>query len=275
MQKPIETRVLFRSNERTPLGYVRVAGYVKNSRGLLKQSPRTWECYVFVYLIQGGGIHITNGITTQVGPGDLIVITPGQPHSYGPLSDRNWDEFHFAFGGPAFEFLKTQGIFNFPSIIHLEPVEYWLRRLERVVHNSAGEENSALMKVCELQHVIGEIADMSQNKDDAWLRKSKKLLTETPFARNLDWDQLARKVGMSYQTFRKRFSKATGIPPDRYRAMQLMDEICKVIQQEKLSNKEIAKRYGFSDEFHFSKRFKQLTGLSPTKFREESDLFSS
>ena len=39
-----------------------------------------------------------------------------------------------------------------------------------------------------------------------------------------------------------------------------------------LSGKEIAEHLGFSDEYHFSKRFKQVTGLPPSEFRRRMRL---
>ena len=39
------------------------------------------------------------------------------------------------------------------------------------------------------------------------------------------------------------------------------------MQEQNLTNKEIAYRLGFCDEFHFSHRFKQIMGKSPQRFR--------
>ena len=47
-----------------------------------------------------------------------------------------------------------------------------------------------------------------------------------------------------------------------------MDRACELMAQGRLSGKEIAAKLGFFDEYHFSKRFKQVTGFSPTAFRQ-------
>jgi AraC-like DNA-binding protein len=41
----------------------------------------------------------------------------------------------------------------------------------------------------------------------------------------------------------------------------------KLIYEERLSNKELAGKLGFCDEFHFSRRFHQATGQTPSRFR--------
>ena len=47
----------------------------------------------------------------------------------------------------------------------------------------------------------------------------------------------------------------------------VIEHACRLVHEERLTNREIADQLGFSDEFHFSHRFKQVTGRSPAQFR--------
>ncbi len=80
-------------------------------------------------------------------------------------------------------------------------------------------------------------------------------------------EDVARRLGMSPETFRKKFARLAGISPWRHRMTQVIERACEWVHEGRLTNKEIAARLGFSDEFHFSRRFKQITGRSPTQFR--------
>ena len=51
------------------------------------------------------------------------------------------------------------------------------------------------------------------------------------------------------------------------RATKALDRACELLQEPHLGLKEVAERCGFCDEFHFSRRFKQRLGLSPSDFR--------
>ena len=80
---------------------------------------------------------------------------------------------------------------------------------------------------------------------------------------------IARKLGLSYETFRKDFARHTGQPPARYRLHRLIDQARALITERHLSNKQLAETLGFYDEFHFSRHFRQVTGQSPREFRQQ------
>jgi transcriptional regulator GlxA family with amidase domain len=83
----------------------------------------------------------------------------------------------------------------------------------------------------------------------------------------VELDALARQLGVSFESFRKGFRAATGKSPARYRSEKRVEAAAQLLASSCLSSKEIAQRLGFADECHFSKRFKQLTGVAPRDFR--------
>lgn len=80
--------------------------------------------------------------------------------------------------------------------------------------------------------------------------------------------RVAGGMGVSYETFPRRFTQIVGLSPIRYRNRFLIERACRLMQETHLNDKEIAYRLGSYDEFHFSRRFKQVVGRSPTEFRK-------
>jgi AraC-like DNA-binding protein len=78
---------------------------------------------------------------------------------------------------------------------------------------------------------------------------------------------IARSFGLSYETFRKEFARRAGQPPARYRLHRRIEQARILMKERNLSNKQIAETLGFCDEFHFSRRFHQVTGQNTRAFR--------
>jgi AraC-like DNA-binding protein len=79
---------------------------------------------------------------------------------------------------------------------------------------------------------------------------------------------IARRVGLPYETFRKRFTEAMGVSPARYRTQKRIEAACQLLRfTPQLTNREAAEALGFADEFHFSRRFKEKVGVSPRQYR--------
>lgn len=256
---------------RSPLGGISLAGFIEHSRGLPAHPLRTLGSYALVYVIDGGGRYRdAAGLSRAVRAGDLLVLFPDLPHTYGPEPTTHWTELYVVFDGPVFDLWRGGGLLD-PGqpLHHLEPIETWLHRLRSVIeHRDDGTFTSPLLEICRLQTVLGEALATSpgRGEEDGWVARARALL-ESDVGRERDLVGLARDLGMSYDGFRKRFARAVGMPPARYRAIRTVDHACELMLKGGLTDRQIADRLGFCDEFYFSRRFKQVTGRSPRQFR--------
>ena len=92
-----------------------------------------------------------------------------------------------------------------------------------------------------------------------------RLLAQEP-TMHVDVQAVARELGMSYETFRKKFRAYTGKAPGRYVSQIVANRACELLYAGNMSVKEVAATLGFCNEFHFSRRFKAITGQSPSRF---------
>ncbi len=82
---------------------------------------------------------------------------------------------------------------------------------------------------------------------------------------NIKNSDIAAHLNLSESTFSHKFKKISGSPP-RTRILEIKIDIAKEMLLKGKKLKEIAEFVGFHDEFHLSKTFKNITGISPKNF---------
>ena len=265
--------VVLSNAARTPVGAILRHGKKIGSPG--PYDGRRLKHYCLVYTLAGRTNYEDHVIGKRIlEPGDLLLIHPGIAHWYGDRYARNWDEYFIVFEGPLFDFWKKKGLLDPRNpIVRLEPIPYWLRRLESCVagsqrHGSAGN----IRRLVGLLEFLAEVRDVQQASQEsrrpAWLARACGLLG-ADLGKPIEWNAFSQSLGLSTKTFRKLFSHAMGVPPSRYRMAKIIDRACELSADERLLQKEVASELGFATEQFFSRRFKQMTGLTFSQFRQQ------
>lgn len=268
----VQTRLIVRKPLQCPLGRIPLAGFIRESAGVPDKPMRIFDSYAAVYLLEGGGWYRdSNGRRLNVGAGDLIWVFPDVAHAYGPKPGQFWNEIYVVFDGPVFDLWRKRQLLN-PDrpVLRLEPVEYWLPRLQSCVEEADGGEPHPLEAVCRLQRVLAEVLVRQERQslgreEEKWLARASALLDSVDGEQSME--QVAERLGVSYVHFRKRFTKLAGVPPAKYRFGRTVERACRMLQERSTTVRGVAEACGFCNEFHFSRRFKQAVGLSPSDFR--------
>lgn len=77
--------------------------------------------------------------------------------------------------------------------------------------------------------------------------------------------ELAEQVGMSEKYFISFFKKEVGITPSKYITQLKMNKALAYIYEQNYSIKEISHMLGYSDQFTFTKAFRKIYNISPSK----------
>lgn len=91
----------------------------------------------------------------------------------------------------------------------------------------------------------------------------------TRFADNLSTVQLADMAGLSVSHFERRFRHAFGASPRQYLVRVRVEHAAKMLRETDQTVSEIAHGCGFYDHAHFSRTFRRIMNLSPSKFRSQ------
>lgn len=82
----------------------------------------------------------------------------------------------------------------------------------------------------------------------------------------LHLDDLARAAGLGRARFTERFRRVTGVSPMRYVERLRMEEARQLLEAQ-APVAYTARRVGFEDPLHFSRRFRAIHGVPPSRFR--------
>ena len=81
---------------------------------------------------------------------------------------------------------------------------------------------------------------------------------------------LAAEAGYSREHFIRAFRTAYGETPGRYRTRRRVERACELLRSANLTVTEICYLVGFASLGSFSARFAEVTGMSPTAYRQQA-----
>jgi len=234
---------------------------------------RRYDAYAVVLIFSGAGRYRDpSGHDRAVGPGDAIVVRPGRPHWYGP-TDAHWGELFVVFEGPVFDMLFAAGVAGAEEPMRrLDPIEAWMGRIEDLLTAPPAEDPlTATRRLLDFVSLLVRIlasgaADRVVAREGDPIALARSLLASDLGAK-LDLPSLAAQCGLSYETFRRRFTREVGSSPGRYRDERRIEAAVDLLASTRLPHRVIASTLGFADEYHFSKRFRALTGAPPRAVR--------
>ncbi|HEX8129918.1 MAG TPA: helix-turn-helix transcriptional regulator [Pyrinomonadaceae bacterium] len=85
-----------------------------------------------------------------------------------------------------------------------------------------------------------------------------------------DWStgSLAECVNLSPSRLHQVFKDETGLPPARYLRLLRMQQARELLENSRLSVKQVRAQVGVTDESHFVRDFKKTYGSTPARYRE-------
>ncbi|MDD3886552.1 MAG: AraC family transcriptional regulator [Victivallaceae bacterium] len=227
---------------------------------------RVFQFYGFCHMHYGSGVFITpDGKRTELSSGDAVLTPPGLVHWYGAAPGGVWSEDTVCFTGDMAQHLAEAGMLNH-RIFHLGKVRRLLPIVELSHDMTPGSQikaNMALMQFItdihfesletlhDNQPAIEELQNAIKSSLDRWWTVK----------------EMAEFCNLSIDYFRRLFLKSVGELPKDYVDKLKIAKATEMLTSSNLSLKDIAAKLGYLDRYHFSRRFKQLSGCSPQEYR--------
>lgn len=121
-----------------------------------------------------------------------------------------------------------------------------------------------LRKYSSRQHSINE---QSHEISKASFRKVLEYI-HTHLHTHINLATLAELVGMSQCYFCDMFKRSLGVSPYQYVLQQRVERAKELLRQQDVPIVDVALECGFVNQSHFTKQFRKLTGVTPSKYRQ-------
>lgn len=239
--------------------------------------------YQLVYILEGNGFfESTSCLRCNVIPGTMILLFPGEWHTYAP--DANgWTEYWVGFRGDLMDGWVTNGFFSRENPLYTVGVnaaivalfeEIVARCSSKVSKDTAGYQQSLTGAVL---HLLGELyfKGRRQTMESEPLRNMEKIDEACAIMREnigepVSMEEIARKLGVSYSWFRSEFKLLTGVSPAQYQLHLRYQRARELLADSRKTISEVAYALGFETVSQFSTFFSRRAGMSPSAFRSES-----
>lgn len=253
---------------------VLAAGQVRNVEGISRDSMRVLGGFGLIYMADVGGYYVDElGTNCVLRSGDAVWIHPGVAHAYGPSRGRSWTQIYVILEGSQWERWAEEGVLD-PRrpVTHAEPVDGWARRWHDVFPRDVAPTGATALRtfgaVTQLMlELLAADDEAKSSAKEAWLWESQHQLGDRRTVESITPQSVAQNLGMSYESFRKKFAERIGESPGQFQKRRRIEHACAAIYQGTHSFKALAYELGFCDVFHFSKTFRQVVGETPSQFR--------
>ncbi len=246
------------------------SGYYFNT-----QKGRILREYQLVYITKGRGLFSSESTPEkQISKGRLILLFPGQWHTYHPYLQTGWNEYYIGFEGPVVDNMMKGGFLSKENqILEVGLDEELVSLYSRALDVAEGDKISSQQYLSGIVlHMIGMILSISKNKIfeiggvDQKIEQAKIIMNENVY-KDIEPEELAMKLNISYSWFRKVFKDYTGYAPAKYFQELKLRKAKQLLISTSQSVKEISFTLNYKSTEHFFSLFKKRTGFTPLEYR--------
>lgn len=228
---------------------------------------RHFEFFSVSHMYSGKGrLMLENNRVSEISAGDCVIITPGTRNRYGSVDGSCYSEDVVNFTGPVAEMLLrsgviSDGVFAFGHI----------RKLLTIQELSADPAvDSQLRANVELQKLLAELYLKKNSLRQPEYPLLEELLEELREHPEKWWSvrEMAEYCNLCIDQLRRVFFQRTGVTPKAYVEKLKINRAAEYLSSSSSSIAEAAARFGYQDQYHFSRRFKIVMGVSPRQYRK-------
>jgi AraC-like DNA-binding protein len=229
--------------------------------------------FQLIYITKGQGIFIFEDQEYQIVPGSVMLILPEKKHKYQPAYEIGWHEHWVGFTGDFFHRLLKEGFLSSDHIFFDVGLhDHILESFNQIFDEVRSQKPLFQLKACEkifslLVEVLTHERRTEQPNYYQSIVEKAKYLMESNIYGAINLAHISDGIGISSSRLNDIFKTYTSMTPYQYYIHIKIHRAAGVLEKEDLAIKDVANQFGFEDPYHFSKLFKNKTGVSPSEWR--------
>lgn len=239
----------------------------------------TREEYIIHFVLSGKGFYSWGGNTYALTAGQMFVIYPGEPITYGSDSIDPWSYAWVGFNGiRADTILKQCGFSHNTRVLTAPSTENALQCIDNILNCKAltfaddlrreGWLLMLLSNLIEAQSLIlsKNSADIHDYGPQAYVELAIEHI-KSNYKDGINVTDIAEHIGISRAYLNHAFQKELGISIQKFLIDFRMHKAANLLVSTPTSVKEISQAVGYEDQLAFSKAFKKKFEMSPKNYR--------
>lgn len=237
--------------------------------------PGMRDHYLIHYVMRGSGSYQVRDRTYHLSQGDMFLVWPHEMIIYQADERDPWSYCWVGFGGlDASELIKQTDLTREKPVLHVEEGDI-PRALMLDIYESRGA------RPFEVARMTGKLYAFL-----AWLMESARIETKrrrqagvehvqracefiaNNYQNPITIQDIAHNVGVCRSLLNRAFQEHMEVSPVQYLTKYRMAQACLLLKRTDMSIKAVAYSVGFEDPLYFSRRFREVTGISPRAYAE-------
>ena len=234
--------------------------------------------YQLMYITRGSGIFQSHHLApTTVREGDMILLHPGEWHTYRPSAQTGWDEYWVGFKGPIIDDLVQREFFKASHPIYHIGINEEIVALYNQILEVANDEKAGFQQPLGglVYHLLSTLQYTLRNQlfgdkeIQNRINRAKIIMQENIF-NPITPEEIAAQLNLSYSWFRRAFKEYTGFSPAKYITVLRLKKAKTMLVSTSKSIKDISLSLNFENVEYFSTFFKKMTGRTPMTYRQNA-----
>lgn len=240
------------------------------------EKGRVLSEYQLLYIVDGQGTAVTSTSGRHLlRQGDMLLIFPGEWHTYAPDPSTGWKEYWIGFNGANIDNRVSSGFFSKEEPVYNVGYNETVVNLYMDALQAAKRQEKYFQQLLAgiVNHLLGLMFMFSSNRKsrdnvNLPLISNARAYMQEYVEGFIEMPDVAKYLNISYSTFRHIFKKYTGLAPSQYYINLKIHRAKELLRSTSASIKEISIILHFDTPEYFTTLFRKKTGMTPTQFRE-------